>query len=198
MGCRPPGSRCEARCAARRCVPSRVHARALYGSTLVSRVFKVQPWPCSDPWPTTCCAAAACAALLRGQTAAETTFGPGGNYRTVLLGGGGGNHGSKWKNNGRKRRAGTLPLVPPRASAGATRSRTGKGHQDHGEEGHDVRAIYFCFARRQVACLPRRLPPRLGLGAGRGGLCLRGGRVPVLPDPVPRPPGPAPPRNPLI
>ena len=33
MGCRPPGSRCEARCAARRCVPSRVHARALYGST---------------------------------------------------------------------------------------------------------------------------------------------------------------------
>ena len=36
MGCRPPGSRCEARCAARRCVPSRVHARALYGSTCVS------------------------------------------------------------------------------------------------------------------------------------------------------------------
>ena len=104
----------------------------------------------------------------------------------------------KTQNNGRKRRAGTLPLVPPRATASATRARTGKGHEDHGEEVDDVRAIYFCFARRQVACLPRRLPPRLGLGAGRGGLCLRGGRVPVLPDPVPRPPGPAPPRNPLI
>ena len=91
---------------------------------------------------------------------------------------------------------------PPRSSTGHskrhTRASTGKAGEEDGEEMHDVRAIYFCFARRQVACLPRRLPPRLGLGAGRGGLCLRGGRVPVLPDPVPRPPGPAPPRNPLI
>ena len=32
-------------------------------------------------------------------------------------------------------------------------------------------------------------------GARRGGPCLRGACVPVLPDPVPRPPGPAPPRD---
>ena len=60
-------------------------ARETADKARIARALRLapQPWPCSDPWPTTCCAAAACAALLRGQTAAETTFGPGGNYRTL-------------------------------------------------------------------------------------------------------------------
>ena len=39
------------------------------------------------------------------------------------------------------------------------------------------------------------ISPRLQRGARRGGPCLRGACVPVLPDPVPRPSAPAPPRN---
>ena len=84
-----------------------------------------------------------------------------------VCGGGGGNHASKCKNNGRRRRAGILPLVPPRATASGTPGNTGKGQHEDGKEA-------MTFARFTLALLVgrwRAFPVvfRLVLGPGQGG-----------------------------